>query len=276
MGDLAHDTSLRESPGGELTGDVIPAWDGFVPNGGFLAAMSLRAASRSARVRTLRSVQSQFLRRGRHGEITFTPSVLANSSRSDVIAVTARQDGAPVLATLVRTLLESELGATQAEARAPDVPDADFLRSTEQLLPPEMLTVVRITSNFEARPVTWERTWPPPKGRKPAYLAWCRFRPTARFDDPFVNVGRYLILLDSYVWAAVERSTGGGAGLSAVTTDLSVTVDDRGGDEEWLLVDVTIPVMRGGAISAAGSIWSRDGIRLAAGVINLAYLPIRD
>jgi acyl-CoA thioesterase len=275
VGDLAHDTSLRESPDGTLAGDLTPAWDGFGPNGGYLAAMSLRAAAPLAHVQAPRSVQCQFLRRPRHGVITFTPSVLAKSSRSDVIQVAATQDGAPVLATLVRTLLESEVGATHAEARAPDVPDADFLRPTERLLPPELVHAVPLTRNFEVRPVTWERTWPPPKGRRPAYLAWCRFRPTARFEDPFVSAGRYLILLDSYVWAAIERSTAGGAGLSAATTDLSVTVDDRDPDQEWLLVDVTVPVMRSGAISATGSIWSRDGTRLAAGAINMAYLPAR-
>ena len=275
MGDLGQDTALCALPDGGSVGDVTTAWDGFGPNGGFLATMSLRAASRAARIRRLRSVQCQFLRRPRHGDIVFTASVLARSSRSDVIQVLGTQDGAPVLTTLVRTLLESHVGAVHAQACAPDVTDADFLLPVERLLPPELLNVVPITRNFEVRPVTWERTWPPPPGRSAAYRAWCRFRPTASFEDPFVSAGRYLILLDSHVWAAVERGTEGGAGLRAVTTDLSVTVDEDDREQEWLLVDVAVPVMDGGGISATGSVWSRKGTRLAAAAINMAYLPSR-
>jgi acyl-CoA thioesterase II len=273
MGDLERDTTLTEIPGGGLAGNVIADWDGFRPNGGFLAAMSLRAAATCARIRAPRSLQCQFLRGARHGDIAYTPAVVGQSSRSDVIQVTAAQNGSPVLVSLTRTLLETEMGAAHVIARAPDVPDPDFLRPTEELLPPELLHILPLTRNFEVRPVTWERTWPPPKGRNPAYLAWCRFRPAATFGDPFVGVGRYLILLDSYVWAAVERGTAGAVGLSAVTTDLSVTIDDRDQSAEWLLVDVVVPVMCGGSISAQGTVWSRDGTRLASGVINMACLP---
>jgi acyl-CoA thioesterase len=276
MGDLGQDTSVEEVEGGIQVGTVPPEWDGFGPNGGYLAAMSLRAAAVPVRVRTPRVVQSQFLRPGSHGKISFTPSLLGRSTRSDIVYVTAAQQGNAVLATFARTLQASACCIARITARVPDVPDPDFLRPTEELLPPEMLHLVPITRQFEVRPVTWERTWPPPQGRNPAYLAWCRFRPTATFDDPFVSVGRYLVLLDSYVWAAVERGTCGGSGLYARSTDLSVTIDDPGQSEEWLLADVVVPVMRDGAISATGSIWSRDGSRLATGAMNMVYAPIRE
>ena len=56
---------------------------------------------------------------------------------------------------------------------------------------------------------------------------------------------------------------------------MSVTVNDRDQDQEWLLIDIAVPVMRSDAISVMGSIWFRDGARLAVGAINMAYLPPR-
>lgn len=271
MRDLGNDTSVEPASDGQHIGNVTPDWDGFgSPNGGFLAAMSLRVAATVAHIPAPRTVQCQFLHRAEHGEISFTSGVLGRSRRSDIVQVIASQEGRQVLATMVRTMQPSESNATHAFARPPDVPDADILRPTEDLLPLELVHVAPLTRRFEVRPVTWERSWPPSKGRNSRSVAWARFRPAPVFEDPFISVGRYLILLDSYGWAAMERGTGA-EGLIARTTDLSVTVEDPGHEEDWLLCDVRVPLIHDGVISAIGSIWSRDGALLATGSINMAY-----
>jgi acyl-CoA thioesterase len=270
MGDLERDSTVTES-----VGVVTPAWDGFGPNGGFLSTMSLRAALEPARVTVVRTIQTQFVRPAGHGELSFTTTVLGRSSRSDTVQTIGSQDGKPVIVTLVRTLQPVPDEVDRETFAFPEVPDPDFLQPTERLLPPEVVGAVPMTAQFEVRPVTWERTWPPAKGRPPRYLAWCRFRPRPVFADAAVNAGRYLVLLDSYVWGAVERGTSGAIGLYARSTDLSVTVLDSGTAEEWLLCDVTVPLIRGGAAAAVGALWSRTGQLLATGSMNMALVRAR-
>ncbi|NSC25212.1 thioesterase family protein [Streptomyces albus subsp. chlorinus] len=270
MGDLDHDSAVTDS-----VGVVTPAWDGFGPNGGFLSTMSMRAALGSARVDVVRSVQSQFVRPARHTGLSFTTTVLGRSNRSDTVQTVGTQEGGPVLVTLVRTLQPVPGEIDRENSAFPEVPDPDFLQPTERLLPPEAVGVVPMTRHFEVRPVTWERTWPPVKARPPRCLVWCRFRPRAVFADAAVNTGRFLVLLDSCVWNAVERGTSGATGLSPRSTDLSVTVLDSGSAEEWLLCDVTVPLIRAGSAAAVGAVWSRTGQLLATGSMNMTLVRTR-
>lgn len=273
MSDLDQDSTITVGPDGRRTARVGPEWDAFGPNGGFLTMVAVRAAATMTRPATLpHTVQCQFLRAPKHGELTLDTELIGRSTRSDVVRVVATQGDRTVLTALARSTEPVRSGVTADAGRPPEVPDPGFLRSTDELLPPEVrANLPPMTRNFEARPVTWEPSWPPPKGKPASYLVWCRFRPTALFDDPVVSVGRYLILLDSYVWAAVERGTGGGIGLSARSTDLSVTVHDTGTTDEWLLCDVTVSALQAGAIGANGAIWSRGGALLATGQMNMVY-----
>jgi len=268
MSGLENDSLIMESPDGMRSGTIGSQWDGFGPNGGFLATMSIRAAM-PARGGLPRTIQTQFIRSAAHGTITFSAAQLAQTTRSEVTLVTANQ-GERVILT---TLLQSGSHIERNVAKPPDVTDPDLLKPIEELLPPE--SFLPMTGNFEERPVTWERAWPPPAGRPPTYITWCRFRPNAVFADPYASVGRYLVLLDTYVWAAVQRGAAGANGLFARSTDLSVTVEDVGTADDWLLCHVTVPVMRDGNISASGTIWSRDGQQLASGAMNMVCAPAR-
>lgn len=276
MSDFGDDSAVTRAADGTVLARVSPAWDGFGPNGGFLATLALRAAGECAEGIPASTIHCQFLNAPEHGEIGFTVTPLARSTRSVTIEVIGRQPGRAVLAALVRAVRPAPAGRTLALDRPPDVPGPELLRPTEELLPAKLLHLVPMTRNFEVRPVTWERSWPPPPGRRPAYLGWCRFRPTPVFADPLVAAGRALVLLDSYVWAAVERGTEGGGGLWARSTDLSVTILDPGVAEEWLLCDVTVVRLGHGSITAAGTVWSPGGAALATGQMNMVYTQTRD
>jgi len=101
---------------------------------------------------------------------------------------------------------------------------------------------------------------------------WTRFRPTARFDDPFVDAARTLILLDTYGFPAAYRKYRSWEYL-APNLDTSAWFHHRSPDSEWLLIDHECGVAEHGLMGVSGKVWDIGGRLLATGSAQLGCVP---
>ena len=120
--------------------------------------------------------------------------------------------------------------------------------------------------NFDQRLVEWSSQWPPPGPLPPTWRTWVRPRPTATFDDPWVDAARSLIVLDVGSWPAGSRPH---LYLEppyiAPSLDLYASFQYPGVSSEWLLLDAHSPVAHGGLLSWTGRVWSAERRLIASG-----------
>jgi len=264
MGDLDLDTRL-EGGDGRYRATLSQEWEIWGPNGGYLAVIALRAAGAEARVRRPAAFAAHYLSVARFAPVDLEVTAVHRGRRSESLRVSMRQDGRPVLEAMVRTAAELP-GLEHDAARAPQVPGPDGLRSSEEIYP------APFWRNLEVRPVdpdTWRDGRPP---RAPVLREWYRFRPVARFDDPFLDAGRSLLLIDTLIWpAACQRHVE--PEFIAPSLDVVAWFHRANRDAEWLLCDATTPIAEGGLMGGTARVWSADRRLVASGGAQLLCVP---
>ena len=103
MGDFAIDTAVRAKPGspGRYTADVSRDWEIRGPNGGFLAALALRAAGAEAKIARPVSFNVHFLRAAQFAPIEIDVQTLHAGRTSESLQVSLHQDGRRIIEALV-------------------------------------------------------------------------------------------------------------------------------------------------------------------------------
>jgi acyl-CoA thioesterase len=270
----ALDVATELDGDGESFSTVLSeAWEIWGPNGGYLAALALRAAGLRAEISQPASIYCQFLSPPAFDRVELTVIRLKRSRRSEALAVRMTQHGKPVLESLVRTAADAP-GYEHQHARAPRVPPPDALKSTEELWSAEQRPPFRFWENLERRPID-QRLTPTSRtsGRRPPVVReWVRFRPTRCFADSFVDAARSLILLDTYGWPATFRRHRDGAFI-APNLDTSAWFHQFESRSEWLLIDHECQVAEHGLLGVLGRVWDLDGRLLASGSSQLCCLP---
>ncbi len=266
MGDFEVDTRL-ESVGGEgrYRAALSEDWKIWGPSGGYLAAILLRAAGCEARIARPISFSCHFLRFARFDELVLRVEVVQSARRTESLRVQALQDDRPVAEALVRTAQPGP-GLEHDVARAPDVPGPEALRASPH-------SDLPFWQNIETRAV-WpealqqERVEP----RAPRWVEWYRFRPRATFDDPFLEAGRALLLLDTLTWpAAVQAHVD--PDYIAPNLDVSAWFHRGAPERAWLLAECDCAVAEGGTMGTTARVWSDEGQLLASGGAQLLCTP---
>ena len=270
MGNLDHDTHVEGSDG-RYRATLSPEWDVWGPNGGYLAVIALRAAGAEAHVRRPAAFAAHYLAVARFAPVDLEVTVMHRGRRSESLRVSMRQDGRAVLEALVRTAAELP-GLVHDAAEAPDVPGPGGLASSRELYGPD--PPYPFWRNFESRPVdpgTWAEGRLP---RPPVVREWYRFQPAARFDDPFLDAGRALLLIDTLVWPAscVQHVR---PEVVAPNLDVVAWFHRAGHEADWLLADAHAPIAEGGLIGGTVRIWDADRRLLATGGAQLLCVPPR-
>lgn len=276
MGDLEIDTRLEprgDSPhGARFRVGLSRDWEIWGPNGGYLAAIALRAAGAVARVPRPASLHGHFLSvAGFDAPLDVEVRVVRAGRRSESLAVALSQGGKPVFEGLVRSAAEGP----GLRHQAVDLPErvGPLDRSPIQELVDEEGPPYAFWSNFEVRPV-WPERFAAPRGTpyEPCFREWVRFLPRATFDDPWLDAARALILVDTYGWIAACQPHPD-AGFRAPNLDLTVWFHEPDPGCAWLLADHLSPVAAGGLVSAHGRVWSEQGRLLATGGAQLFCMP---
>jgi acyl-CoA thioesterase len=276
-------------------------WEIWGPNGGYLAALALRAAGLSAEIGRPASFYCHFLRSPEFAPVELEVTALRRGRRSESLSVGMTQAGRPVLQALVRTAAQAP-GYEHQEPRPPEVPPAGELRNIEQLLAPDRRPPFAFWANIERRPTDQTdphrgraaeqadhaddanqavRTHQPAGAAEPSSTSepsravareWTRFRPTATFADPFLEAARALILLDTYGWPAAYRRYRDRS-MVAPNLDTAAWFHRFNPRSEWLLIDQACPIGHAGLLGVGGRVWDSEGRLLATGGAQLCCLP---
>src|SRR5215207_4597841 len=94
--DLEQATRV-EGDDGRYVAQLSDAWEIWGPNGGYLAAIALRAAGRMAQIERPASFYCHFLSSPAFAEVQLDVTVLKQGRRAESLQVTMSQDGRAVL-----------------------------------------------------------------------------------------------------------------------------------------------------------------------------------
>jgi acyl-CoA thioesterase-2 len=268
MGDLDLDTRVQGADG-RYRAMISPDWEVWGPNGGYVAAIALRAAGAEARIARPVAFAGHYLAVARFAPVDLAVVVAHRGRRSESIRVAMSQAGKPILEAIVRTAAETP-GLTHDEAEPAEVQGPDGLRSADELHAGS--PTYPFWLNLEGRPLDpdlWKEGRP---SRPAAVRQWYRFRPVPRFADPFVEAARALVLIDTLIWpAACQRHVD--PSFAAPNLDVVAWFHRLAHGSEWLLADASAPIAEGGLVGGTVRIWSQDRRLVASGGAQLLCLP---
>ena len=253
---------------GRYEAELSDAWEIWGPNGGYLAAIALRAAGRVAQIPRPSSFFCHFLSSPAFAPVELEVTVLKAGRRAESLQVAMRQEGRAVMQALVRTAAAGP-GHEDRHLRAPPVAAPSELRSYAQLTSAQQRPPFRFWDNVERRPIDQLAVREP---AEPVLREWARYRPTACFEDPFVDASRALILLDTYGVPAAWRRFRSMEYL-APNLDTSAWFHSFSPASEWLLIDHACTVAGEGLLAVDGKVWDTEGRRLASGAAHLCCIP---
>lgn len=269
MSNLDDDTQLHGSDG-NYTANVSQTWEIWGPNGGYMAALALRAGGAAAQIQRPVSFYCHFLRVARYDRVEVKVSVVQRGRRSEALRISLAQDDKPVLEALLRTASPGE-GLEHEMVRAPEVPPPERLPSFEELRRPEWPRF-SFWENLDIRVIDRTRFAANFEPADPRLVEWYRFIPQATFGDPFLDAARALILIDTLSWPAAWLRHPNTV-LRAPSLDVSVFFHRSAQHSEWLLAEATSPIAREGLIAGTSRIFDRDGRLVASGGAQLLCLP---
>jgi len=270
MGNLDADTRLGGGDG-RYTTTLSRDWKIWGPNGGYVAAIALRAAGLESRFARPASFSCQFLEAGAFEPADVRVEALRRGRAAEALSVSLEQSGRRLLVAHVWTVGKLE-GLAHDVSSAPPAPAPGDLLPIESLLPPGSEPPHAFWGNLERRPIDWV----PPERRVPTdpiVRCWYRFRPQARFQDPFLDAARSLILLDTMSWPAVRSAHVEQPAFIAPSLDVSVQFHALAPESEWLLCETTAELARDGLIGYRSRVWSESRHLLASGAGQLLCRP---
>lgn len=275
MGDLAVDTAVEATGPSTFACELSPDWEIWGPNGGYLAAVALRAAGvASGRARPA-SINAQFVGAGRSEPVEISVDVNRETRVATSVTVRISQADRPlVVATVWGVDGDLEGLEHHTSSRPDDVPGPESLVSTSELLGVRTGAPRHpFWSNIEQRPTDWIADWDDREPSEPSTCAWVRFVPTATFADPWIDAGRSLILIDLDSWPAAGRAHVGDLDHFAPTIEVTARFMGSTSHEPWLLSRAGAPVATGGLIAGVGEVWTGDRTLVALGGSTLLCRP---
>ena len=276
MGDLAVDTAVRAEGEGRFAAELSPDWEIWGPNGGYLAAIALRAAGAASGQPRPVSLSCHFLSVARFAPVRLEVASLRVARTAESLRVTMWQEDKRVLEALVWMDSPGE-GLTHDAAPAPAVEEPEQVPTIQDRLGPEAAwPPFAFWNNLEWRPLDWTGPlWARDAG-EPLVRNWYRYVPRATFGDPVLDAARCLILLDTMSWPSARRAhPPGDLGVIAPTVDVNVQFHRPAGDADWLLVEGVAPVAEAGLIGFSSRVWSRERRLLASASGQMRCRPTR-
>lgn len=269
MGDFAIDTAI-EGGDGRYTATLSRDWEIWGPNGGYIAAVLLRAAGAHSGLPRPATLAVHFLGSARFEEVQISTETLRAGRRSESIRVSMRQGDRPIAEAMAWTVSDDVAGPEHDWTAMPDAPGPEDLRPLKELLAEEGETIFPFWDNLELRPTRWltRAQWEVERPMEPRIRGWFRFAPTPVFADPFVEAARVALLLDTEGWPAATQAMEPAHSREwmAPNMDLHVTFHKPPDGAAWLLCDAHAPLAHGGLIGATATVWSPDGRLLGTAI----------
>jgi acyl-CoA thioesterase len=253
------DTQVERVEAGRWRAALSPDWAVWGPNGGYVAAIALRAALGESRLARPASFQCHFLAVGEFAPVELRVASLGGSKRAESLRVDVVQDGKALLAASVWTVDLGLAGYAHDFARAPEVARPEALRGYQQLAGDEYAGWYPIWRSIEGRPLAWDQ----PPGA-PEWRTWLRFTDTA-IADAAADALRQLFWLDFPGWNATTAAHAWPFPYLTPNLDLTVQFHAFAPEAEWILADGAVPLARDGMVGCTSRLWAEGGRLLATG-----------
>jgi len=277
MGDLAADTALTPAGDGSFTRMLVRDWEIWGPNGGYMAALALRAAGTHCGRARPANITVHFLGVANFDEpVTIVPTTLRASKVATSVSVDIRQAGRPVLHALVWAVDGGLAGLDHEHGEPPSVPHWRELMTAQERCAADgvpYFNTYRFWDNFEQRPTEWISDWANRSGLPPVYEQWLRFV-GATAADAWMRAARLLLLVDLGGWPAVSRSHVQDTYI-APSIDVSCEFHRLDTDEQWYLLHGLSPHAGDGLVASQQQVWNDRGDLLASGISHLLCRPLR-
>ncbi len=259
MADFLEDTGIRIA--GEpdcYRAELSPSWAVWGPNGGYLAAIALRAAMAHSRAARPASFQCHFLAVGEFGPAEVRVASLGGGKRAESLRVEMRQHDKLLLAATVWMVADGLKGYTHDFGAPPNVPGPTALRGYQELAE-DYAEWYPIWRSIEGRPLRWRE----PPGR-PEWHTWLRFTETP-IPDRQADALRQLFWLDFPGWNATIAAHAWPFPFLTPNLDLTVQFHRFAPRETWILADGVTLLAEDGLVGCVARLWSEDGRLLATG-----------
>lgn len=268
---FTRDTTVQEE-GGTLRAEIHRRWDIWGPNGGYLAAIALRAAGmRAGADQRPAGISCQYLRRGRFGPARLDVEPLKPGRSASCFGVTMTQEGERTLTAQVWTVgASAEVAPAYMELEMPAV------SAPEALKPPAADPGgFAFWQNFDLRIASPERPGRgnPAGARTERWLRFHGYEPGV--GDLFLAAARPLLMIDTLLWPAHWSRRAQQLDYVGPSLDVSVWFHAPSGAEEWLLAEATAPAANDGLVYGQGRVWTRKGTLVASGASNMLAMPLR-
>jgi acyl-CoA thioesterase len=194
MGDLAEQTAvtpLETEDGTEsrcFTAMVHSDWEIWGPEGGYVAAIALRAAGMASPFARPASFYCHYLSVAAFEPVDLTVTPLRSGRTVLSQRVEMTQHGRPILDAMVWSVGQVE-GLVHHDLHPPEVPDPESLKTPQEIWGDEG-NRFNFWDNFDQRPLDYFESWPPPGPADPVWRTWVRCLPPAAFSDPWVAAAR--------------------------------------------------------------------------------------
>ena len=272
MADFLADTRIEAvSAAPDLyRADLSPQWAVWGPNGGYLAAIALRAAMARTRMSRPASFQCHFLAPGEFGAVDVRVIPLGGGKRAESVRVEMVQQERLLLTAGVWMVADGLQGYQHDFASAPAVPAPDALRGYQDLAE-DYEQWYPIWRSIEGRPLRWRE----PPGR-PEWRAWMRFTDTA-IPDRHADALRQLLWLDFPGWNATISAHEWPFPFLMPNLDLTVQFHRFAPQDTWMLADGSALLAGDGLVGCVSRLWGEGGELLATGTskhisrLNPAY-----
>ncbi|HYJ20784.1 MAG TPA: thioesterase family protein [Solirubrobacterales bacterium] len=248
------DTAIEDRGGGCFGAAMSERWwVGKGPNGGYVAAVILRAIQASASAeRAPRSLTVHFLKAPAAGPVEVTVTVEREGGRTSFLSARMTQAG-ETRATALAVLSENWSEDGFSEAEMPDAGEPGELHT----LDPTNEGRPNMLQNYRLRPALGERAF---SGGPARNGAWIRTREPHLLDAPLAAT-----LLDTWFPAPFVRVE---SPRPAPTIDYTVHFRSplpppAAGPEDAYLIAFRSKVARHGFFEEDGELWSPDGVLLA-------------
>jgi acyl-CoA thioesterase len=271
MGKLQDDTALQERDG-RLFITLSRDWEIWGPNGGYVAAIALRAAGRRAPAgHRPATISVQYLSVAKFEEIEAVVEPVKQGRSAWCLNVALVQSGKRFLQAQVWTT-DRDQGPVSAELKMPDVPRPASLKSWAEMQPPRTDTRRFFWDNFEGKPtIVYPHGTPNPDGA--IVREWYRYPDFDAGGDVFADCARPLVLIDTLQWPAHHRGLSAPPNYIAPSLDVTAWFHEPPGTADWLFTDVHSATAGGGLIHGVARLWSEDGRLLATGSSNMLVTP---
>jgi acyl-CoA thioesterase-2 len=271
VGDFGIDTRV-EGGQGRYSAKLSEDWRIWGPNGGYVAAIALRAVDAEAAIKRPTSIHVHYLRVAEFAGVEVLVTPLAQGRRAESFRATVSQAGKPIIEAMVRTAAKAD-GLAHDDTGPASAPPPESLPSRAQLPATSKRPVHKFWGNFEEiRCVDPERYREDRPVAAPRFREWYKLRCAEGFVDPFLDAGRSLLMIDTLTWPAAAQAHAEPKFI-APSLDVSVWFHASAPNDPWLLADGHAPIAAEGLIGTHGSTYDRSGRLLATGGAQLLCVP---